>query len=32
MPVITAILDYLLLSNTLPWSDVAGMAAIMGYV
>ena len=29
VPVITAILDYLLLGNTLPWSGVAGMAAIL---
>jgi len=32
MPVITAILDYLLLGNTLPWSGITRMAAIMGYV
>ncbi len=29
VPVITAVLDYLLLGNTLPWSAVAGMGAIL---
>jgi len=29
VPVITAVLDYLLLGNTLPWSGVAGMGAIL---
>lgn len=29
VPVITAVLDYLLLGNTLPWSGVAGMVAIL---
>ncbi|PLR39544.1 EamA family transporter [Chimaeribacter californicus] len=29
VPVITAALDYLLLGNALPWSGVAGMAAIL---
>jgi len=29
VPVITAILDYLLLGNTLPWSGVVGMGAIL---
>jgi len=30
VPVITALLDYLLLGNALPWSGIAGMAAIIG--
>lgn len=30
VPVITALLDYLLLGNALPWSGIMGMAAIMG--
>lgn len=29
VPVVTAVLDYLLLGNTLPWSGVAGMGAIL---
>ena len=29
VPVITAALDYLLLGNALPWSGIAGMAAIL---
>lgn len=29
VPVITAVLDYLLLGNALPWSGVAGMGAIL---
>ncbi len=29
VPVITAVLNYLLLGNTLPWSGVAGMGAIL---
>lgn len=29
VPVITALLDYFLLGNALPWSGVAGMAAIL---
>lgn len=29
VPVITAVLDYLLLGNILPWSGVAGMGAIL---
>jgi drug/metabolite transporter (DMT)-like permease len=29
VPVITAVLDYLLLGNTLPWSGVMGMLAIL---
>ncbi|UQY45772.1 DMT family transporter [Mixta hanseatica] len=29
VPVITAILDYLLLGNTLPWSGMIGMGAIL---
>lgn len=29
VPVITAILDYLLLGNRLPWSGIAGMLAIL---
>lgn len=29
VPVITAVLDYLLLGNTLPWSAVVGMGAIL---
>lgn len=30
VPVITAMLDYLLLGNALPWSGIVGMAAIIG--
>lgn len=29
VPVITAVLDYLLLGNTLPWSGMTGMGAIL---
>lgn len=29
VPVITAVLDYFLLGNTLPWSGMAGMGAIL---
>lgn len=29
VPVITAVLDYLLLGNTLPWSGIVGMGAIL---
>lgn len=29
VPIITAVLDYLLLGNTLPWSGVVGMIAIL---
>ncbi|ROR09847.1 DMT family transporter [Erwinia sp. JUb26] len=29
VPVITAVLDYLLLGNRLPWSGIAGMTAIL---